>query len=173
MPTATRHTLAAIGAALLLSSVSPTFADDRDAAQFGTVHFQTSCNEVAQRRFDRAMRYEHSFWYRESKEIFEEALAADPTCAIAYWGIALSLLLNPHTPTPAPNLAPGLAALEKARALGAKTQRERDYIDALSLLFADYEKTTYGQRAQKYVQAMEALANRYPDDDEAQIAYAL
>jgi tetratricopeptide (TPR) repeat protein len=173
MPSATPHTLAAIGAALLLSSVSPTFAEDGDDAQFGTVHFQTSCNEVAQRRFDRAMRYEHSFWYRESKEIFEEALAADPTCAIAYWGIALSLLLNPHTPTPAPNLAPGLAALEKARALGAKTQRERDYIDALFLLYGDYDKTTYGQRTQKYVQAMEALAHRYPDDDEAQIAYAL
>lgn len=119
------------------------------------------------------MRYEHSFWYRQSKEIFEQALAADPGCAIAYWGIAFSLLLNPHTPTPAPNLAPGLAALEKARSIGAKTQRERDYIDALFVLYADYDKTTYGQRAQKYLEAMEALAHRYPDDDEAQIAFAL
>ena len=82
----------AIGVAVLLSSVSPTFAQDRDEAQFGTVHFSTSCNDVAQRRFDRAMRYQHSFWYSASKELFEEALAADPGCAIAYWGIALSLL---------------------------------------------------------------------------------
>ncbi len=163
----------AIGTAAFLSSLAPTFAQDNDEARFGSVHFQTSCNEVAQRRFDRAMRYEHSFWYRESKEIFEEALAADPGCAIAYWGIALSLLLNPHIATPKPNLAPGLAALEKAKALGAKTQRERDYIDALMLLYADYDKLTYQQRAQKYLQAMEALAKRYPEDDEAQIAYAL
>jgi tetratricopeptide (TPR) repeat protein len=173
MPTATPHTFAAIGTALLLSSASPTFAEDRDDAQFGTVHFQTSCNEVAQRRFDRAMRYEHSFWYRESQQIFQDALAADPDCAIAYWGIALSLLLNPHVATPKPNLAPGLAALEKAKALGAKTQRERDYIDALTLLYADYDKLSYQQRAQKYLHAMEALAQRYREDDEAQILYAL
>src|ERR1700704_3729345 len=96
--------LAAIGAALLLSSVAPAFAEDREDTRFGTVHFQTSCNEVAQRRFDRAMRYQHSFWYRESKQIFEETLAADPGCAIAYWGIALSLLFNPHIATPAANL---------------------------------------------------------------------
>ena len=64
--------------------------------QFGTVHFATSCNETAQRRFDRAMRYQHSFWYKASKEIFEGALKADPECGIAYWGIALGLVDNPH-----------------------------------------------------------------------------
>jgi Tfp pilus assembly protein PilF len=165
--------LAAIGAALLLSSAAPAFAEDREDTQFGSVHFQTSCNEVAQRRFDRAMRYQHSFWYRESKQIFEETLAADPGCAIAYWGIALSLLFNPHIATPAPNLPLGQAALEKGKSLGAKTQRERDYIDALAVVYADYDKQTFGQRVQKYLKAVEALAQRYPDDDEAQIAYAI
>src|SRR6202166_3594095 len=91
-------------AALGLSSSGPTSAQSDADQQLGNVHFQTSCNEVAQRRFDRAMRYQHSFWYRESKQIFEEALAADPGCAIAYWGIALSLLFNPHIATPTPNL---------------------------------------------------------------------
>ena len=93
-------------------------AQDADK-QLGAVHFETSCNETAQRRFDRAMRYQHSFWYRQSQEIFEEALKADPKCAIAYWGIALSLLYNPHAPPPAENLPLGLAALQKAKALGA------------------------------------------------------
>src|SRR5215472_4806696 len=79
--------------------------------KLGKVHFATSCNEVAQRRFDRAMRYQHSFWYAESKEIYEEAIKADPECGIAYWGIALSLLSNPHGAIPAPNLASGLAAM--------------------------------------------------------------
>src|SRR5215208_1590353 len=64
----------------------PVLAQQDDAEkQFGIVHFDTSCNESAQRRFDRAMRYQHSFWYQASREIFEEALKADPECAIAYW----------------------------------------------------------------------------------------
>src|SRR5215218_9445314 len=141
--------------------------------QFGKVHFQTSCNEMAQRRFDRGMRYQHSFWYGPAKEIFEETLKADPECTIAYWGIALSLLSNPHFPAPKENLAEGLAALQKAKAAGAKSERERDYIDALLAFYSGDEKVTFGQRVQGYLKAMEALAARYPDDDEAQIAYAI
>src|SRR5215213_4275032 len=160
---------AAIG--LLISGAS--FGQDSGDEQFGRVHFATSCNDVAQRRFDRAMRYQHSFWYRPAKELFEEALSADPNCAIAYWGIALSLLFNPHVPPPTPNLAQGLEALEKGRVLGAKTQRERDYIDALLAFYADHQQVPHGRRVQAYTKAMEALAQRYPDDDEAQIAYGI
>jgi hypothetical protein len=151
----------------------PALAQDDGEQRFGTVHFSTSCNETAQRRFDRGMRYQHSFWYRESKEIFEETLKADPDCAIAYWGIALSLLFNPHVPTPKDNLVLGLATLEKAKSIGAKTQRERDYIDALLAFYAGDDKVPHGQRVQAYLKAMEALAARYPDDDEAQIGYAI
>ncbi|MGC0388012.1 hypothetical protein [Bradyrhizobium sp. USDA 241] len=160
----------------ILSSISATpaaRAEDGTDEQFGKVHFQTSCNEVAQRRFDRGMRYQHSFWYRPAKEIFEETLQADPECAIAYWGIALSLLYNPHFPAPKENLTDGLAALQKAKAIGAGTDRERDYIDALLAFYSGDERTTFGQRAQAYLKATEAVAARYPDDDEAQIAYAI
>src|SRR3954451_21564618 len=159
-----------------LGSISGTpaaRAEDGADEQFGKVHFQTSCNEVAQRRFDRGMRYQHSFWYRPAKEIFEETLQADPECAIAYWGIALSLLYNPHFAAPKENLTAGLVALQKAKALGAKSERERDYIDALLAFYTGDEKTTFGQRAQAYLKATEAVAARYPDDDEAQIAYAI
>jgi len=166
---ATAIAMVATAAAL----AGPALAQDDAEQQFGTVHFSTSCNETAQRRFDRGMRYQHSFWYRESKEIFEETLKADPDCAIAYWGIALSLLLNPHVPTPKDNLALGLAILEKAKSIGAKTQRERDYIDALLAFYADHDKFSHVQRAQTYLKAMEALAARYPADDEAQIGYAI
>jgi len=152
---------------------SPSIGQDTVDQQFGTVHFATSCNETAQRRFDRAMRYQHSFWYKASKEIFEEALKADPECGIAYWGIALGLVDNPHFGPPAPNLPFGLAAIQAAKATGAKTQRERDYIDALAQLYVDYDKTTRAARVQSYLKAMEALAARYPDDDEAQILYAI
>src|SRR5246127_5133538 len=151
----------------------PAVAEDNTDQQFGTVHFATSCNETAQRRFDRAMRYQHSFWYKASREIFEDTLKADPECGIAYWGIALSLWNNPHFPPPAPNLAPALAAIEKGKAVGAKSERERDYIDALALLYTDYDKVDYRTRLQAYLKAMEALAAKYPDDDEAQIYYAI
>ena len=161
------------GAAAFGIWASPSIAQDNVDQQFGTVHFATSCNETAQRRFDRAMRYQHSFWYKASKEIFEEALKADPECGIAYWGIALGLVDNPHFGPPAPNLPLGLAAIQAAKATGAKTQRERDYIDALALMYVDYDKTTRAARIQSYLKAMEALAARYPDDDEAQILYAI
>ena len=156
-----------------LSAAPATLAQDAADDQFGKVHFTTSCNEQAQRRFDRAMRYQHSFWHRESREIFEETLKADPECAMAYWGIALSLRLNPHIPPPKDNLALGLANLTKAKSIGAKTQRERDYIDALLVFYADHDKVAHGKRVQAYLKAMEALAGRYPDDDEAQIDYAI
>jgi tetratricopeptide (TPR) repeat protein len=151
-------------------SASPSIAQDQ---QLGTVHFATSCNDTAQGLFDRAMLYQHSFWYKGSKQLFEETLKADPKCAIAYWGIALGLLDNPHNPPPAPNLPLGLAAIQAGQALSANTQRERDYIDALAVMYVDYDKTTHAARVQSYLKAMEALAARYPDDDEAQISYAI
>jgi hypothetical protein len=160
-------------AALALSSSQPLVAQGDIDQQLGNVHFQTSCNEVAQRRIDRAMRYQHSFWYSSAKDIFEEAAKADPNCGIAYWGVALSLLNNPHNAIPVPNLQPGLAAIQKAKAIGAKTERERDYIDALMLMYADHDKLSHAQRIQAFLKAMEALAAKHPNDDEAQIAYAI
>lgn len=156
-----------------ISFASPVASEEETDQRFGTVHFATSCNEAAQQRFNRGMRYQHSFWYRQSKEMFEDALKADPECAIAYWGVALSLLYNPHLAPPDANLVAGLAALQKGKALGAKTQRERDYIEALLVFYADYDKVPHGPRVQAYLKAMEALAQRYPDDDEAQVLYAI
>src|SRR5581483_4831651 len=139
----------------------------------GKVHFQTSCKPDAQQLFDQGMLYQHSFWYRASQKSFEDALKADPECAVAYWGIALSLLYNPHVAPPLKNLAEGAAALEKGKAVGAKTPRERDYIGALGAMYADYDKVDHRTRVLTYLKAMEQLAQRYPDDDEAQIQYAL
>ena len=158
--------------ATLISLAQPALGQSDDKT-LGTVHFETSCNPEAQKLFDHGMLYQHSFWYRASQNVFEDALKADPECGIAYWGIALSLLWNPHIPPPAKNLAEGAAALAKAKTIGAKTQRERDYIDALSAMYADYDKVDHRTRMQAYVKAMEQLAQRYPNDDEAQIYYAL
>src|SRR5215475_5362929 len=99
-----RSTVALAVAAVSVALGMPAYAQDDVDQRFGTVHFATSCNDVAQRRFDRGMRYQHSFWYNQAREIFEDAAKADPECGMAYWGVALTLLNNPHGPPPAPNL---------------------------------------------------------------------
>ena len=141
--------------------------------KLGIVNFETSCKPEAQKLFNQGMLYQHSFWYRASQKVFEDALKADPECGIAYWGIALSLLWNPHATPPAKNLAEGASVIAKGKTVGAKTQRERDYIDALGTMYADYEKVDHRTRLLAYAKAMEQLAQRYPNDDEAQIHYAL
>ncbi|NEU97283.1 hypothetical protein [Bradyrhizobium uaiense] len=139
----------------------------------GKVHFATSCKPEAQELFDRAMLYQHSFWYSASRRTFEEVLDADPQCAIAYWGIALSYLYNPHAPPPPENLPLGLEAVKKGQALGANTPREREYIDAIAAMYVDYDKVDHRTRVQRFLAAEEQVATHYPDDDEAQIAYAI
>ena len=144
-----------------------------NAPHLGDVHFETSCNEAAQSHVDRGMRYQHSFWYRESRASFDEALRADPKCTIAYWGIAQSLMANPFNPTPPKNLAEGLALIQKATQLGAGTERENDLIRAVGVFYADFETLSQRTRTEFYTRAMDAVARRYPNDDEIQIYYAL
>jgi Tetratricopeptide repeat len=162
-------TLAALASFSLAHSVLAQSDDDK----LGKVHFETSCNAEAQKLFDRGMLYQHSFWYRASQKMFEDTLKADPTCSIAYWGMALSLLWNPHAAPPAKNLAEGAAAIEKARAVGFKTEREQAYVDALAVMYRDYDKVDHRTRVVAYAKAMQGVAERYKDDDEAQIHYAL
>ena len=165
-------TAIAFAAFAVFSLVQPA-SGQVDDSKLGKVHFETSCNPQAQKLFDRAMLYQHSFWYRASQKVFDDVLKADPECGIAYWGIALSLLLNPHIAPPAKNLAEGAAEIAKGKSVGAKTQRERDYIDALAVMYADYDKVDHRTRIVAYAKAMEQLAQLYPQDDEAQIYYAL
>lgn len=144
-----------------------------DVQRLGSVHFETSCTSEAQKLFDQGMLYQHSFWYRASKKLFEDAIKADPACAIALWGVAQSLLANPFNPTPRKNLVEGLAAIEQGKSIGAKTKRENDLITAIGVYYANFESSDQRTRAQSYVKAMENVAERYPDDDETQIYYAL
>src|ERR1700736_6282331 len=159
-------------AAVGLSFAQPALGQS-DGNKLGTMHFETSCKPEAQKLFNGGMLYQHSFWYRASQRAFEDVLKADPECGIAYWGIALSILWNPHTAPPAKNLADGSAVIAKGKSVGAKTQRERDYLDALGVMYADYETVDHRTRLLAYAKAMEQLALRYPNDDEAQIHYAL
>jgi tetratricopeptide (TPR) repeat protein len=143
--------------------------------KLGTVRFATSCNAAAQPRFDRAVALLHSFQFGPAIEAFRNTLQADPSCAIAYWGIALSQWTNPFVADTrsAQRLQLGLEAVERGKKLGAKTERESAYLDAVSRLYADFEKTDQRTRVLAYEQAMSRVASAYPDDREASIFYAL
>ena len=143
--------------------------------KLGTVHFATSCDPAVQEQFDRSMALLHSFWTKEAIEGFSGVLQHDPSCAIALWGIAMSFQQNPLTaqePNPKA-VQDALVALNRAKAMGAKTAREQDYIAAIDLIYRDADKTDFRSRRLAYEKAMEELARRYPDDAEAQIFYAL
>ncbi len=142
--------------------------------KLGEVNFPVSCNAAAQKEFNQAMALFHSFWFNPAIKSFSRVLQRDPECGMAHWGIAIMSLGNPLAWPPNPNaLKVGAAAMAEAQRVGAKSERERDYIAALSAFFKDWETTDHRPRAVAFEKAMEAVAARYPQDDEAQILYAL
>src|SRR6266704_3468108 len=124
-----------------IALLASAFATAAWAQDLGRVHFQASCTPQAQEKFDRGLAMVHSFVYPDSIQAFTEAAAADPQCAIAYWGIAISHRPNPLIlPLAAAVLKNGLEAAEKGKAIGAKTERERDWLAAIELYYKDYDK---------------------------------
>src|SRR5690242_10802360 len=135
--------------------------------QLGKVTFPTSCSPAVQDEFDRGVAMLHSYWFLIARRKFEAVLQQDPSCAMAYWGVAMDLLGNTLATTPTRAEAQAAwEALEKARTLGAKTQRERDWIEALSAYFRDHDKVAVDARLVAYNAAMERMAERYPNDFE-------
>ncbi len=164
--------LAMAGFVGLLLTVSAEAQQTPD--KLGTVNFPTSCSPAAQKEFTRAVALLHSFWFSHAIAGFEAALQADPSCGIAYWGGAVSRLGNPLAgPPPAKDLELGAATIAKGKTVGAKTPRELDYIAAIDVFYKDYDTVDHRTRAQRYEKAMESLAARYPQDNEAAIFYAL
>ena len=143
--------------------------------KLGEVHFATSCNEPAQRDFNRAVALLHSFQFNRAIDGFNAVLREDPTCAIAYWGIALSDWGNPFAPgiIDMRLLQLGRENAEHGERRGAKTDRERAYLAAVSNLYRDFGSTPQQARWLAYRNAMGEIAAKYPDDHEAQIFYAL
>jgi len=158
--------------ALVYASLGKT--QERATEKLGKVHFPVSCSAVAQEQFDRGVALLHSFWLDEAGKAFAAIAQADPGCAMAHWGTAITLFGNPFTwPLSGKALPDGWAAVEKAKAAQAKTQRERDYIGAVEAFYKDWDKVDHRTRALAYVKAMEELAQRYPEDTEASVFYAL
>lgn len=157
-------------------SAAVAFAHENDAGrgQLGKVSFPNSCSKAVQPKLQRAVAMLHSFWWPEGERAFQEVAADDPACAIAAWGFASILMYNPFVGgTPPKDVARAQEAIEKGRRMGAKTERERDYLEAVAAYYADFANRTERQRALARARAYEALAAKYPKDDEAQVFHAL
>jgi hypothetical protein len=141
--------------------------------KIGKVNFVVSCSTGSQKQFNRAVAWLHSFEYGESERAFNDIAAGDTQCAMAHWGAAMSLYHQLWSPPNPAELEKGARAVEKAKQIGARTKRERDYIDAIAQFFQDWEKTDYATRAARYEQAMQRVYQRYPSDREAGVFYAL
>jgi len=161
---------------VVLISVSQMMAQEKAAKpeKLGMVHFPVSCSAAAQAQFDRAVALLHSFWVEESEKQFTAVTETDPSCVMGHWGIAMSLLQNPLSePGRVRAWKKGWAAIENAKSVGIRTERERDYIAAIELMYREPETHDPRTRALAYEKAMEQLYLRYPEDREAAIFYAL
>jgi hypothetical protein len=162
----------------ILATQTLGFAQEHQHASpetLGTVKFSVSCSKTVQPQFNRAVALMHSFQFARAIEGFNSILAADPSCGIAYWGIALSSWGNPFAigAKPQAQLDRGLKAVEQARAAGAKTERERAYIEAVAHLFTNAATTDQRSRVIAYANATAAVSAAYPEDIEAAIFHAL
>src|SRR5262245_20843068 len=143
--------------------LATALATPTSAQQLGQVSFKTSCTATAQEKFELGLTMVHSFFYPNSVQAFTEAAAADPQCAVAYWGIAISHRPNPlRLRIPAAALKNGLEAVENGKSIGAKTERERDWIAAIEVYYKDYDRVDQTTRGLAYEKTMEKLVQKYP-----------
>ena len=166
--------MAAVTFALLLAGPAPQHQHG-SAEKLGVVRFPTSCAAAAQPLFNRAVALLHSFEFGRAIDGFNATLKADPGCAMAEWGVALSRWSNPFSPSlrAAAPLGQGRDAVTRAKAIGAKTAREQAYIDAVGQLYASFETVDQRTRVLAYRDAMARVAANYRDDPEAAIFHAL
>jgi tetratricopeptide (TPR) repeat protein len=143
--------------------------------QLGEVHFTTSCAPPVQPQFNEAVAFLHSFEFGRATDDFNSVLHADPSCTVAWWGVALSSWGNPFAANlrPQSQLDQGLHAVEQGRLKPPKTPRERDYIEVVAHLYADPAHLDQRSRILAYERSMAALQAANPDDVEAAIFYAL
>jgi tetratricopeptide (TPR) repeat protein len=167
--------------ALSVLCTSAAFADDEktphhhDAlkeTQLGTVHFPVSCGADVQKPFERGVALLHSFWYEEAEKEFVDIAKDDPHCAMAHWGIAMSLWHQLWNEPDAKVIARGLTEAKRARKLKS-TPREQAYIAAITAFYSHSNKLNHAARAKAYSEAMKKVYESYPDDHEAATFYAL
>jgi tetratricopeptide (TPR) repeat protein len=184
-PAVRRFVAVVLVAAVLIavSAVTVAAGDGKDAQdhqhhharpeKLGRIEFPISCAPRSQAPFARAVALLHSFWYDEAEKAFNAIAEADPACAMAHWGAAMSVFHPLWAPPTAAEVARGQAAVASALALDAKTPREKAYVDAIASFFKDAATIDHRTRAAAYEKAMEAVRAANPGDREAEIFYAL
>jgi len=161
-------------AALSVAGAASGQSAGKAPEQLGKVSFANSCAPAVQASFERAVALLHSFWWQEGERAFRRVLEQDPSCAIATWGIATILIGNTFATGPTPAQAQqAKEAIERGRAIGAKTERERTFIEAVAEYYERFGDRPHGARIKSLSDAFEIVAKRFPGDDEAQIFSAI
>src|ERR1017187_4397883 len=164
---------------ILLLAFSPSL-DAQEAhshsapEKLGKVSFPISCLPAVQQQFDRGVALLHSFAYTPAENAFRGVAELDPRCAMAHWGVAMTYFHQLWEPPIAPaKIAPAQREIQHAQRIGAGSERERQFINALALLYQDAATIPYRTRASNYEGAMSDLAAKDRKDVEAQVFYAL
>lgn len=174
MKTYTYVALLLISFSLAATTIAWSQVTEDTPEQLGRVSFSNSCTPAAQATFERAVVLLHSFWWQEGEKTFREVLDHDPNCAIATWGLATILIGNPFAAGPTPVQAQQAKdAIEHGRRIGATTERERLYIEAVAQYYEHFEESSHGARIKSLSDAFENVTRRFPEDDEAQIFSAI
>jgi tetratricopeptide (TPR) repeat protein len=148
--------------------------EDLTETQLGTVHFPVSCTASAQKPFARGVALLHSFWYEEAEKEFVQISKEDTHCAMAHWGVAMSIWHQLWNQPDAKVIARGLSETNVAKQEAKKvTPRENAYIAAIAAFYSDSDKVDHDARAKAYSDAMKKVYESYPDDHEAATFYAL
>ncbi len=151
---------------------TPHHHDALNETQLGTVHFSVSCDASVQKPFERGVALLHSFWYEEAEKEFVDIAKDDPHCAMAHWGVAMSLWHQLWNEPDAKVIAVGLSEAKRAKKLKS-TPREQAYIRAVTAFYSHSNKLNHAARAKAYSEAMKKVYESYPDDHEAAAFYAL
>lgn len=167
-----RPIVSALNVVVMAFVLIPAHSGAQTNERLGSVMFPTSCAADLRKPFERAVSLLHSFVYEEAQAQFENVFKKDPHCAIALWGEGMSIYYPLWFQPSADTIRHGRELVEQARTIGAKTERERSYIDALAEFYGGSDMD-YDARTQAYAHAMQSLAARYPDDHEAAVFYAL
>jgi Tfp pilus assembly protein PilF len=162
---------------VLLAAPAPAAQETHDhpaPEKLGKVSFPTSCAPAVQQQFERGVALLHSFAYAAAENAFQNVAEQDPQCAMAHWGIAMTYYHQLWEPPISPaKISIAQKEVQLAQQIGAGSDRERQFINAVGLVYQDASTVPYSARALRYEAAMSALAAKYPQDVEAQVFYAL
>jgi tetratricopeptide (TPR) repeat protein len=173
-----RHVSVVLGLCVLAWTNLAWAQHDQHAAagteRLGSVRFDNSCAPAVATELNRGVALLHSFEFSSAIDSFNRVLEHDPSCAIAYWGIALCHWGNPFAGIKTgPLLARGLAAAQKGLSTGSPTPRERGFIEAAAALYKDAATVSHRDRTLAYEQAMDRVQRDFPSDIEARMFHAL